>query len=283
MTHLHNSPQSASSQDQSSTVFSQLSQLTSIESAVDRRRTSSPGSRSLECSPRVSPLSMQSSFSDSVADRQRYANKRNLTTNDKSYRQSDLVQTTPIRPLSERSSRVGETCSVPPRIVPRNRILSDEERNLNREQIVQQLQIWTQKQKDRNRSESEEDGRSVISQGGASVASDGSHGNGSVVSDALSSDAAGASGCDSGVTSDTNDSPRVQVVPVRPVVTKGDGDVPPRLSASKANGDTSSMDRPSKSMVWQLRQNQSQNGNNATSSQEQGKGQSQNSNNASVS
>ncbi|KAK3108116.1 hypothetical protein FSP39_001521 [Pinctada imbricata] len=253
----HNGPQSDSN---NSTVFSQLSQLQSIESAVDHSRTATSGSRSLECSPRVSPLSMQSSFSDSITDR-RYANRKCVNASDKNYRHSDLVQSTPIRPLSDRHSRSNESCPVPPRIVPRNRILSDEEKQQNREQIVQQLQLWTQKHKDKNRGESDDESRSVISDGSVSV----SIANG--VGDRRNSDAsvAGASGSSS-------HSPRTQVGLVRPTVNKGDvskdgSDTPPQIATPRGR-DLSSMDRPSsKSVVWQLRQSQSHNNSNANSSQ----------------
>ncbi|XP_046367901.1 E3 ubiquitin-protein ligase HECW2-like isoform X1 [Haliotis rufescens] len=50
----------------------------------------------------------------------------------------------------QRSSSFHNASPSPPRIHPRNRILSDEEKQQNRQQIAQHLQIWTQKQREKS-------------------------------------------------------------------------------------------------------------------------------------
>ncbi|XP_060064691.1 E3 ubiquitin-protein ligase HECW2-like [Ylistrum balloti] len=153
------SRQSSSGAGGNGTVFAQLAMLPSIESVVSkdsRRSSTSPSSRSVEVSPRASPLSMQTSYSDSVSDRSRYTNRRSLPHNDTTFKQADLLHTTPQRPQLERHSGITSATpnsASPPRVVPRGRILSEEEKQQNREQIVQQLQKWTQKLKDKGRSD----------------------------------------------------------------------------------------------------------------------------------
>lgn len=149
-------------QSNNGTVFAQLAMLPSIESVAsrdNRRSSTSPSSRSVEVSPRASPLSMQTSYSDSVSDRSRYSNRRSLPHNDTTFKQTDLLHATPQRPQFDRHSgiiSVAPNSASPPRVVPRGRILSEEEKQQNREQIVQQLQKWTQKLKDKGKSDTDD-------------------------------------------------------------------------------------------------------------------------------
>lgn len=141
------------------TVFAQLSMLPSIESVAskDLQRESPSNSRSLECSPRASPLSMQTSFSDNVTDRSKY-NRRSLAhPSDKTFRGSELIHVNTPRGPGDRHSIATPTSSVQPSIgAARGRILSDEEKRQNRDQIVEQLQKWTKKLKDKGKGDSEE-------------------------------------------------------------------------------------------------------------------------------
>lgn len=134
-------------QNTGSTLFSQLAMIPTIESAVSMETQNVPqilkiSAHSVENSPCSSPVSMQTSFSDTITERQRQSHKQ------KQQGHSDHLLSTPQRPLPNRGSN-----SSPPRIVPRCRILSDEEKQQNRKQIVEQLQMWTQKLKDRNKPE----------------------------------------------------------------------------------------------------------------------------------
>ncbi|XP_048753838.2 E3 ubiquitin-protein ligase HECW2-like isoform X3 [Ostrea edulis] len=172
---MHNTPKSivtklpARQMSNNSTVFSQVSMLPCIESAVspDRLRNSSPVSRSVECSPRTSPSpSMQTSYSDSVAEQRKYASRHSIAAPcERNFRNNDIFVSTPVRAPLDRSSSSISDSGTPPRIIPRNsrsRVLSEEEKQHNREQIVQQLQLWTQKQKDKSKPDSEEDSGAVL-------------------------------------------------------------------------------------------------------------------------
>ncbi|XP_022308678.2 E3 ubiquitin-protein ligase HECW2-like isoform X3 [Crassostrea virginica] len=134
----------------------------------DRIRNSSPVSRSVECSPRTSPSpSMQTSYSDSVAEQRKCASRHSIAApTERKFRNSDMFVSTPVKAPLDRSSSSMSDSGTPPRIIPRNalnRVLSEEEKQQNREQIVQQLQLWTQKQKDKSKPESEEDSGAVLS------------------------------------------------------------------------------------------------------------------------
>ncbi|KAJ8313952.1 hypothetical protein KUTeg_008513 [Tegillarca granosa] len=155
-------------QSTGSTLFSQLAMIPTIESAVSMETQNVPknlkiSAHSVENSPCVSPVSMQTSFSDTITDRQRQLHKQ------KHHGHPDHSLSTPQRPLPNRGSN-----SSPPRVAPRFRILSDEEKQQNRKQIVEQLQIWTQKLKDRNKPELPPDdgNKSDVFSGGDNVSCD---------------------------------------------------------------------------------------------------------------
>lgn len=235
---LHNKPRCvltklpARQLSQNSSVFSQVAATTGIESVVspNRFRNSSPVSRSVECSPRTSPSpSMQTSYSDSVAEQRKYASRHSIAApTERNFRNNEIFGNTPLRAPLDRSTSSISDSGTPPRIIPRNarsRVLSEEEKQQNREQIVQQLQLWTQKQKEKTKPDSEEDSGAV-----------------------LSTDV----GCENQTTSDKPDKPL-------PLVTGSatPSNSPRPLSSKSSSAKAGASPKPesnSKSSVWQLRQ-----------------------------
>ncbi|VDI22521.1 E3 ubiquitin-protein ligase HECW2 [Mytilus galloprovincialis] len=204
--------------DSSRNLFAQLSSLPSIDSVVSVSQCKR-NSHSVECSPRSSPVSVITSYSDSVTDKTRHKHKHS----DRTYKQSDSVHATPIRPACDRSS----VSASPPRIVPRTRMLSEEEKQQNRQHIVQQLQQWTEKQKHKSKAESNSGQDSSFS--GCENSS---------VSNETLENVSGMSSLDS-VSPSLHDQTDSQ-----------------SATASPVNG--TSEDTQSNSVVWQLRQPQSQ-------------------------
>lgn len=235
---LHNKPRCvvtklpARQMSQNNSVFSQVAKTPGIESAVspNRFRNSSPVSRSVECSPRTSPSpSMQTSYSDSVAEQRKYASRHSIAVpTERNFRNNEMFVNTPLRAPLDRSTSSVSDSGTPPRIIPRNarsRVLSEEEKQQNREQIVQQLQLWTQKQKEKTKPDSEEDSGAV-----------------------LSTDV----GCENQTTSDKPDKPL-------PLVTgSATPSNSPRPQSSKPSsakaGASPKPESNSRSSVWQLRQ-----------------------------
>lgn len=207
------------------TLFAQLSSLPSIESVVSASQCqmNSSVSHSVECSPRSSPVSVITSYSDSVTDKSRQKQMHKHNSVDRNYKQSDSVHSTPIRPIIDRTS----VSASPPKIVPRGRILSEEEKQQNRQHIVQQLQQWTEKQKHKSKAES---------------------GSGQDIN---------LSGCENS----SGTSQNVSEVP------PNESSVPPptlqnrnvaTLDAMSYQVDGATEESPSNAVVWQLRQPQSQ-------------------------
>ncbi|XP_021373793.1 E3 ubiquitin-protein ligase HECW2-like isoform X2 [Mizuhopecten yessoensis] len=260
------------------TVFAQLAMLPSIESVVSRdsrRSSTSPSSRSLEVSPRASPLSMQTSYSDSVSDRSRYTNRRSLPHNDTTFKQADLLHTTPQRPKLDRHSGIisaTPNSASPPRVVPRGRILSEEEKQQNREQIVQQLQKWTQKLKDKGRSDTDDTLSVTSSEGTVSGCDNLSFQNDATgllapqvptsaqpPSQSLASPTAGSRGSLASNSSEVLSS-----------TAEGGNRTDQADGVQPSNGKTSDAASPSNAVVWQLRQPQ-QNAASSSQSQRQSK------------
>ncbi|XP_062613683.1 E3 ubiquitin-protein ligase HECW2-like [Saccostrea cucullata] len=173
---VHNKPRSVVTKlparhlSNNSNLISHVSMIGGPDSAgsPERHRNSCAVSRSVECSPRTSPSpSMQTSYSDSVAEQRKYASRHSIAApTERNFRNNETFVTTPVRAPLDRSASSISDSGTPPRIIPRNalsRVLSDEEKQQNREQIVQQLQLWTQKQKEKSKPDSEEDSGAVLS------------------------------------------------------------------------------------------------------------------------
>ncbi|XP_033762658.1 E3 ubiquitin-protein ligase HECW2-like [Pecten maximus] len=258
----------------SGTVFAQLAMLPSIESVVSRdsrRSSTSPSSRSVEVSPRASPLSMQTSYSDSVSDRSRYSNRRSLPHNDTTFKQADLLHATPQRPQYDRHSGIisaTPNSASPPRVVPRGRILSEEEKQQNREQIVQQLQKWTQKLKDKGKSDTDDTISVTSSEGTVSGCDNLSFQNDATgvlapqVPSSAQSPAHPTAGSRASVASNSSETLSS---------TAEGGNVADNVDGDKNGSSSKPSDAsPSNAVVWQLRQPQ-QNSSNSSQSQRQSK------------